>query len=235
MGIVIGLAGAHRVGKSSICEKMESDYVGLYRYASTDLTSVLEKHKVTAVELQKRPIHEFLKIQHDILNQIIKTIQDCRKQSGVFVVDRTPIDALAYLWSNFNATDFESLYFNRTDSKENIQKIYDEIELQKKMAYEACQDDLAMIFLIQPGIEIVEKKGKALPDKHYQEQLNRFMLADLFSVQEDLDYTQNGRGYKWCHVIPKDMTNLDKRVLFIDKRFTAKIHEELKCRNLFKI
>ena len=235
MGVVIGLAGAHRVGKSSICKELETSYMGLYRYASTDLTSVLEKHHVTAVDLQKRPINEFLQIQRDILDQIISTIKECRKMNGVFIVDRTPIDALAYLWSNFNAVDFESLHFNRTDSKENTQKIYDQIEEYKKTAYEACQDDLAMIFLVQPGIEIVEEKGKALPDKHYQEQLNRFMLGDLFSVKEDLDSTQNGRGYKWTYVIPRDMTDLQKRVLFIDKHFASKIHEELKCRTLFKI
>ncbi len=236
MGIVIGIAGAHRVGKSTLCNELEKFGVGLYRYVSTDLTSVLKKHKLTAVELQKRPINEFLTVQYDILRKIIETIKDCREQKGVFVVDRTPIDALAYLWSNFNATDFESLYYNRIDTKENIQAIYNAIDAYKKTAYEACQDELAMIFLVQPGIKIVEEEGKALPDAHYQDQLNRFMLGDLRSVQEDLiDKKTNGRGYKWVRIMPRSMTDLKQRVLFVDKCFSSKMFEEHKCRNLFKI
>lgn len=236
MGIVIGIAGAHRVGKSTLCTELENFGVGLYKYVSTDLTSVLKKHKVSAVELQKRPIYEFLTIQYDILDKIIKTIKSCREQKGVFVVDRTPIDALAYLWSNFNATDFESLHYNRIDSEENIKKIYTSIDAYKKTAFEACQDDLAMIFLVQPGIKIVEEKGKALPDVHYQEQLNRFMLGDLHSVQEDLiEKKTDGRGYKWVRIMPRGMTDLNKRVLFLDRCFSSKMFEEHKCRNLFKI
>lgn len=236
MGIVIGIAGAHRVGKSTLCNELEKFGVGLYRYVSTDLTSVLKKHKLTAVELQKRPINEFLTVQYDILRKIIETIKDCREQKGVFVVDRTPIDALAYLWSNFNATDFESLYYNRIDTKENIQAIYNAIDAYKKTAYEACQGELAMIFLVQPGIKIVEEEGKALPDAHYQDQLNRFMLGDLRSVQEDLiDKKTDGRGYKWVRIMPRSMTDLKQRVLFVDKCFSSKMFEEHKCRNLFKI
>lgn len=235
MGIVIGIAGAHRVGKSTLCKELEGLGVGLYKYASTDLTSVLEKHKTTAVELQKRPINEFLAIQYDILNKIIETIKECRNRQGVFVVDRTPIDALAYLWSNFNATDFESLYYNRIDSEENIKKIYTAIDAYKKTAFEACQDELAMIFLVQPGIEIVAEKGKALPDTHYQDQLNRFMLGDLHSVQEELLDVRKSRGYRWVKIMPRTLTDIQKRVLFVDKHFSSNMFEQMHRNSIFKI
>ena len=235
MGIVIGIAGAHRVGKSTLCKELEKSGEGFYKYVPTDLTKTLEAHGVTADELQKRPIFEFLQIQFAVLYQIINTIEECRRQEGVFVVDRTPIDALAYLWANFNAADFESLYYNRIGSKEQTQEIYENINRFRNVAYEACQDDLAMIFFVQPGIEIVKEDGKALPDRLYQDHLSRFMISDLRMMQEDLISKKHKRGYQWVKILPKDMTDLNKRVLLINETFSSKMYEQMNRNRVFKI
>lgn len=185
MGIVIGVAGAHRVGKSTLCQLMEkstitfNDRFADVKYVPTNLTSIYNHYGLTPSEAQKRPVFEFLEIQNAVLMQIIRTAVECRESEGVFITDRTPIDALAYLYANFNAVDYESLHFNRSMSAEKAKELYAALINYKKLAFEATLNTFDGIAIVQPGITIVEERGKAtaLLDEAYQSHLNVLMLG----------------------------------------------------------
>ena len=206
MGIVIGIAGAHRVGKTTLCKELEK--YGNYQFVPTNLSQVLKDLNTEADMLQKASVERYIELQAVLLDHIGYTIKDLHQnKSGVFIVDRTPIDTLAYFRLRFN---FESIEYldNKTIAA---------LEAYRDKAYQLCYEHLNHIFLLQPGIVLQSEDGKALANEWYIDQLNTLMAGDMHRL-----YFGNRERKNWVTILNRKLTNLDKRVKVVDKLLVNK-------------
>ena len=153
---MIGLLGAHRVGKTTLARELEKRY-GLL-FVQTNVIDTFER-------LGKDPRLDYdmetrLSIQEEILVDIEQKYLATKGQH--FVTDRTPLDLLAYTFADIQRQNMSmeltsrfGAYFDRCISVTN--------------AY------FWLMVLIQPGIPIVDEPGKAPPNIAYMEHLNLIM------------------------------------------------------------
>lgn len=185
---MIGLCGAHRVGKSRLAREFA------------------EKHKLEFVETSASAIfkelgydpavtYDFstrLTIQEEILKRFDQLYAKHTKQD-LAITDRTPLDMLAY-------TMAEAV--GNTVSEQDQERF-------KKYA-QSCIDvsnkRFAVLLVVQPGIKVVAEEGKAALNNAYIEHLNSLILG--LSVDERI---------KSAHFyIPRHMLDMGERIAALD-------------------
>lgn len=118
MGRGIGLSGAHRTGKTSICREIENLYNGGVVFVPTTSSDVAAR-----LGFDTTAQHDFgsrLHFQLELLDTL-ETIWDSAKNTyEVWVTDRTPLDLLAYTYIDSHSWDFTvsrrdelHLYYNK--------------------------------------------------------------------------------------------------------------------------
>lgn len=158
-----GICGAHRVGKTTLCEALSNE---------TDLpfieTSVGEVFKKMGIRAdQKLNFSQRMDVQFRILDHIQKIYE---AERGFFICDRTPIDLLAYTMADLSAgcevTGFDSIRFSTY--------------------IEACfalvNDHFSTLLAIQPGIDVVKDvdgKPTGTMNMPYIEHINSLVLGLL--------------------------------------------------------
>lgn len=165
--IVIGLAGAHRTGKTTLANTF-ADMTG----AHVCVTSTSAVFAGLGIDPKAElPFSERLMCQNRILMQMSADIEKAKDDahaqgSDIVIVDRTPIDALAYLMADVQRTTPASVDGMRNyigNCRALLMKHFDGV------------------MQIQPGIPFVEEEGKAQANPVYIEHLN-VLIAGASSV-----------------------------------------------------
>jgi hypothetical protein len=166
-GLGIGLCGAHRTGKTSLCVRLAEK--------NSFLPFVRTSAKEAAVEFgfdvdNPGTFEERMDWQEYLLAHFATIYED---QNSYFVTDRTPLDMAAYLLADAPVGQLDPA-------------------LDKRVAnyLERCQELTELHFkhliLVQPGIQHVVVEGSPAPNRAYQEKLNALMLGLGFDYKRPL-------------------------------------------------
>jgi hypothetical protein len=156
--VSIGLTGSHRTGKSTLAKAFsEQMKVPFLQTSASETFKRLNFDPKADYSLSDR-----LYIQHHILD-------DCRAMYAAagmdcFVTDRTPIDMMAYTLADV--------------TRENVTPQLDkEIENYMKDCFDVSNAYFPMLFVVQPGIPLVEEVGKAPANPAYVEHINSLIMG----------------------------------------------------------
>lgn len=156
---MIGLAGAHRTGKTSLARASA-------RALKLPFVEVGPGAVFSGMGIDPA---EPMDIQTRLLVQSVVLKEAMEKWAGYkdgFLSDRTPIDMLAYTLADIQGTTLdavgEALLANYTTA-----------------CIRATNHYFGLVMLIQPGIPIRHEKGKAAPSRGYMEHLNTIMAGLL--------------------------------------------------------
>lgn len=154
---LIGLAGAHRTGKSTLAERFSevSGYTLVVSGASGTFKRLGMDPKADY------PLDTRIAIQEAILEDMEKTFE----AASVFsVIDRTPVDMAAYLLADVSRASVTP----KQDAR--VVKYVD-----RCMAL--VRKHFSVIVVVQPGIEVKEEEGKAPGAASYMEHINMLCLG----------------------------------------------------------
>ena len=185
---MIGISGAHRTGKTTICESLTKRGI-VFKPIEISKCSVWDDLGSESIQLT---FAERLSVQEELFNYLERKLMDIRaicNNDVNIIVDRTPIDLIGYLLTNIDSTT-SNLLKNRTI------KLIEECIAVTNYWFKG-------IIIVQPGIKVKTtdtKKGKTYNSYVYQEALNSVILGQL----------QNFHGSYL--IIPKDELQLDKRI-----------------------
>lgn len=159
--MIIGLAGAHRVGKTTLAKQYAADH-GLY-FLETSVTGVFVK--LGRVPSDPMTFADRLEVQEEILKYLEGEYSRASMKNGC-ITDRTPLDMIAYTMGDAIGDTVPE-------------------ELQERFAkyIENCfaltNKYFGVIALVQPGIPLVVAEGKAAINRAYIEHLNTIILGLL--------------------------------------------------------
>lgn len=178
----IGLMGAHRVGKTTLAQRLADQLkLPFVPVCAGEVFEALGFDPAQPMDFAQRLVVQML-----LLNRGVTL---WAQYPDGFVTDRTPIDMLAYTLTEVQG-------HNLTPGEEH--------ELAKYI--EACirltNQLFHMLVLVQPGIPVISEPGKASLSPGYREHLNTLMLG--VAGREDI--------YLPCYVVPRAALSLDDRV-----------------------
>lgn len=180
---MIGIAGAHRTGKSTLAQEFADRYD--CDFLETSVSSVFEE-----MGLDPAVTYDFatrLKVQRAILKHLDRVYGQAEDDLNT-VTDRTPLDLLLYTYAdvqNDNLTD--------EDAAALEQYTIDCIEVLNRR--------FNMVMIVQPGIKLVPAPGKASLNTAYIEHLNLLALGLMSDERIKIRVAY----------IPREMTDLDER------------------------
>lgn len=194
----IGFSGAHRTGKTitaiEVAKHFNIEYINARIGTSTIWSSIKPSDAMTFAER--------IQIQEILLDEF-ETILQRNNGKDSFVIDRTPVDILAYLLTNIDHTT-SNIFDSRTS----------------KMI-ERCIDLSAFFFthcvVIPPGIPFVSdanKNGKVYNSKSYQESLTNMIVGIYMRYFENI-FLRRPQPFGQLVRVPEDMLDLRDRVQFI--------------------
>lgn len=184
---MIGLAGAHRTGKTTLAKAYAEKYE--YEFAQTSVSAIFR-------DLGHDPSESFdfktrLSIQEQILIRMTRFYREVSNQR--VITDRTPIDFMGYTLAEAVGETVQP-----EDQERLVRYMNDCFEVTNRFFSE--------IVVVQPGIPLVEEEGKAALNKGYIEHLNNLIIG--LCCDERL---------KIAHFyIPRSRVELEARVLSIE-------------------
>lgn len=161
----IGIAGAHRVGKTTLCKVIANHPHNNIdcRFIPTNVGKVWEKCK-------NRPSqYKGFEVNLAIHKAILLHCKDLWNGECDFITDRTPLDFMAYVLSSI---DLETYAFNAP------------LETFFSSCFSSIYENFDVIFILQPGIKYVHKDGifdteeNALPYINHIDFLIKGLAAD---------------------------------------------------------
>lgn len=178
---MIGLVGAHRTGKSTLA-KLFAERSGI-DFVETTTTQIFK-------DLGFDPKNDYdLKTRLMIQRKILASMDSLySKARGVFVTDRTPIDALAYTLADVSRASISG-------------ELESELLAYSNDCFEVLNRNFNTLMVVQPGIKMVETEGKAPISPGYIDHLNHLMMGITVSEQVKCNH----------YFIPKHMTDLEDR------------------------
>lgn len=199
---MIGLMGAHRVGKTTLCKKLTDSSMG---YSEVEI-SISEMQRGMGYDSanQSYDWETRKKIQSRLLTLFGEILRDSANLTGVLrmqhvridITERTPLDLVGYLL--LNAPEHVS--------KEDAEWIMNYINACIALTNEYY----SKVILVQPGIAYVDSEKSAGEDT--MDKLNAIYLSVLMDGSLTVDRV----------VIPSEMTDLDERMNFILRGIYAK-------------
>jgi hypothetical protein len=187
-GLGIGLTGAHRTGKTTVCKVLsETNGFPFLKSSTTEIAKDLGIDLSKPISLKHR-----CEFQTAVLGVFSKVYE--KHGRGIFVCDRTPLDLAAYLLADVPTEH------NDPATDEFIQDYVGK-------CFEVTNRHFATITLVQPGIAYVAEPGKPLPSASYQEKIAA--LISGLCADERLHV-------RVCR-LPKSTTGLVDRVNFVAK------------------
>lgn len=161
----LGIAGPHRVGKTTLAKALSKELNIPYLEISTSKVFKELGFDVKAQYDIKTRIH----IQNAIVDNLYNTIKG---SEGRCITDRTPLDCLVYMQADI-VRDFPK----------NLEKEWEQY-------YHKClnlQEILfAQTYLVQPGIPIIDDEKSAPPSPAYINHLNTLFLGMTKSARTTL-------------------------------------------------
>lgn len=180
---MIGLAGAHRVGKTTLARAYSKQ---------SGIPMIETSSSKTFERLGYSPKEDYdfdtrLFIQTEILKDLLQSYSEVK--SGVFISDRTPIDLIAYMLA-----DVQRQTLNKKQ-EESLAKYVNDCILANNRHF-------AVVIVVQPGIQMVESADKAPCSIGYIEHLNSLIMG--ITVSEGISASH--------FYIPRLMTDLEDRI-----------------------
>lgn len=188
---MIGLLGAHRTGKSTLCQALLSAGRGSFWEKEISI-SKMQKDMGYDSSNQSYDWETRKSIQSGLLDAFFKKLHEetiTRAVVANWITERTPLDLIGYLVMNApenpTAEDLEWIdnYIANCIALTNI--------------------NYSKVFLLQPGIEYVECATSAKEDS--MDILNAIYLKTLLDPRLTVDRV----------IVPQEMTDLTERVLFV--------------------
>lgn len=192
---MIGLMGAHRVGKSTLCEGIVRIGSGAVFELPISISKMQKELGFNSSnqsydwETRKVIQNGLLKKFDEILLSNSITRACISQQQPKFITERTPLDLIGYLL--INAPDNPT-----ADDMQWISNYIDKCITLTNSHHEK-------IYLIQPGIKYVECETSAKEDS--MDILNAIYLKTLLDPRLTVDRV----------IVPQEMTDLTERVLFV--------------------
>lgn len=182
--MILGLVGAHRVGKTTLAEEYAAESGMLFMKTSTS-----EIFKDLGVDTDSAiPFDVRMNVQEAVLAKMVADYEKTHHLDGI-ITDRTPLDLIAY-------TMCDAAY---DQVPQNQQKRFaDYVE----KCFEVTNEYFGTLVVVQPGIEIKPAPGKGAMNLAYMEHLNTIVLG-LVS-----DSRLRVRG----HAIPRKCLDIKKRL-----------------------
>lgn len=157
-GLGIGLCGAHRTGKTSLCEALSAKNAFL-PFVRTSAKEAAQKFGFDVDN--PGSFADRMGWQEYLLEQFAATYE---QQDGIFIADRTPLDMAAYMLADAPLGEIDPELDKR-------------VQAYLKRCKELTERHFTALVLIQPGIQHVPAPGSPAPNRAYQEKLNALMLG----------------------------------------------------------
>lgn len=154
---MIGLLGAHRVGKTTLARKVSED-LGI-PFVETKLSDVFTMMGLNPAD--KLTFAERMAVQKLALGHCE---QKWAAEPETFITDRTPLDFIAYTLAEVGR-------WNMSEAADKM--VLDYIS----DCIKAANRFFSMVLLVQPGIQLVYEPGKAALSRAHIEHLNTIMLG----------------------------------------------------------
>jgi hypothetical protein len=185
--MMVGLCGAHRTGKTTLA-RMYAKEAGI-EFIETSVSAI---NKELGFDLSKEhPFAERLSQQKMILDRVDEIY--ARHSGKKCIVDRTPLDMIAYTMAE--AIHERVSPDDQEDFAQYVQKCFD-----------IANKRFGVVVLVQPGIEIKDAEGKAVPNAAYIEHLNTLILGVMCDERLNVPH-----GY-----IQRNKTEMEERLYAVD-------------------
>lgn len=179
----IGFCGAQRTGKTTLARAV-AEQLGL-PYVATNTSEILEKYGYNA--RRQYNISDRLAAQ----TMVLMGLRDIWEQTPVGVFDRTPLDVLAYMEADV-VRDFppqlEDPYADYVEQCQHLFNLFDRV------------------FLVQPGIPVIDDLKSAPPSPAYIRHLNSLLHHYCTASPK-------------CHILPANLLPLQDRVAYVKTYF----------------
>jgi len=184
---VIGLAGAHRVGKTTLARAFAEKH-GLV-FVQTSASEVFREFGMDPAT--RYTFDDRLSVQEEILKRFDQ--QYAAVGAAPAITDRTPLDMLAYTL----AEAVQDMVTER-DQRRLKKYVQDCIDVTNKR--------FGVLLVVQPGIQVVAEDGKAALNDAYIEHLNTLILG--LTVDERI---------KAAHFyLPRGMLDMEERIAAVE-------------------
>lgn len=177
------MSGSHRCGKSTLA-KLYAERTGI-QFVETETSQIF-------LDLGFSPKVDYdFKTRLFIQRKVLESMNNVySKATGVFIADRTPIDALAYTLADI--------------TRDNVGgELQSEFKAYSHDCIEVLNRNFNTLMIIQPGIKMVETPGKAPINEAYIEHLNFLIMGIAIAPAVECNH----------FYIPRDMTDLEDRFL----------------------
>ena len=188
---MIGLLGAHRTGKSTLCQALLSAGRGSFWEKEISI-SKMQKDMGYDSSNQSYDWETRKSIQSGLLDAFFKKLHEetiIRAVVANLITERTPLDLIGYLVMNAP----------ENPTAEDLEWIDNYIA----NCIALTNASYSKVFLLQPGIEYVECATSAKEDS--MDILNAIYLKTLLDPRLTVDRV----------IVPQEMTDLTERVLFV--------------------
>jgi hypothetical protein len=185
----VGICGAHRVGKTTLAAE----------YASRNYVDFLQQQVSGVFAKLGLPVDGALTVEQRISVQcaVLESFKAITGRRMAFVVDRTPVDFMAYTLANITQAD---LLDERVDGW-----VHDYV----RECVTAAAKGLDLIVLIRPGIAVVPAEGKGILSSVYIKKLDALMVGILSSL-----------GVRYV-TMPASITSLSARLDWLQQQIKA--------------
>jgi hypothetical protein len=205
---VIGLAGSHRVGKSTLAALYAERFkIPFAKTSGSEVFRRLGIDPAAPMSFETR-----LMCQEALLKMLQETYQDI---CGEFITDRTPIDLIAYTLGDAVGDAVPA-------------ELRPRLERYVHDCFEVTNKYFDAILVVQPGIPIVPAEGKAAPNWAYIEHLNAVCLGLVVDERVKCDH----------YFIPRRYLDMESRlsaIQFAHERARSKAiatHESLRANGI---
>lgn len=184
----VGLSGSHGSGKSTLAQAC-CDEFGI-KFVQSNASQVITNagfNPGLGYDFETR-----LMLQELILADAVESYK--ANEVGNWISDRTPLDFLTYLLSDVGRND-----------------VSDELAVRlaayQKSCYDAINRYFNVVVIVQPGIKLIEREGKGLPNAAYAEHFNALLsglaISPAMLVQQVF--------------IPRHVVDLSRRVCAVNE------------------
>ncbi len=153
---MIGLAGTHRTGKTTLAkawaEQNEIDYI------TPDVSGVIASMGLECKDISD--IDQRIKVQRKLVEACDKLFL---RQKGMFITDRCPLDVAAYTLADCHQ------HMTPQQAKEMNEIVLDCISITNAVFHSIC--------VVQPGIPFVPEPGKPPMNVAYQEHIHSLVIG----------------------------------------------------------
>lgn len=200
----IGLAGAQGTGKSTLAKRLAIKYG--YEFIDAGVGELMSKLGV--VVGRQMPLFERLQVQLAVAHHIA----DKSHGSGSFVMDRTPLDVMAYTIDLFHQVN---------DAR--CVALFEEIQ---EVCWQTAITNYNVIIGLRPGIELSQedkdREQRGSLDPLYVRRIDALVCGELNNLN-----LSKGKRDLLVGFVPQSLTDLDARISSFSQyiRNAAVIHK----------